>query len=585
MPPPSAEHVQLVGHMLAANGFSCTPTDLAASSEPVLQALFTLLANAQNELAHRREVDELRQLAEGEARLMAQTLAKTRLGLETADRTNKALCVKADAQESAIKDLSEKYAAAKDEASKATITMNTALAQYKHKSKRKDAEFSALQERLQKMTSEQLHSAKVGIRVVNPSAKRMSAPVKISKSEKHEQDLYAVAITSLEEREKELLLENETIKSCLFSTYSRIKTCISDINKATGKPEAAILSHEPNEEARFHLPFELVREPIELQFQELLDQLGDFSDLVVNSVTPRIDETAAPAAASERYEADAAVEEGIMQLQNEIEEYKMIIEKQKSLIEMALDSEGGEGGGRGSFVESDVLSELEEQKQLIARRSEQLDEERRKFTDAAIRLGRERVQFEKEKDVFEEEKRSAATQHILEQMPDTPMYPNPIFSLPLWLKTKTPAAPRHQPTIPKTPTPALQRRPSNPSTQPASKIRSSTDTPTRTPNSKPTSSTTSRRSSETPSTTTAATTPGYSHLHASIDELGSECATFASTPAVLRLMNRSEVPGDFSPSPAKSVKSVLKKTGTTPPGAAAGSAKRRVVIDVKENVF
>ncbi|KAI9318269.1 hypothetical protein BDR26DRAFT_417082 [Obelidium mucronatum] len=346
---------------------------------------------------------------------MAQTLAKTKLNLESSDRTNKALSAKVAVQESIIKDMTAKTNLAKEEATKAVTNLHTALSQFKHKSKRREADYVMLQERLQKLTSDQLHSAKLGIRIVNPSKKKLSAPIK-SKPANHEKDLYVFAIASLEEREKELLVELNALKSTLYSTYASIKQAVKTVNHVTGIEDTdSVLSYEPHEEARFHLPFSLVKSQIEDQFQFLLGRVQGFSSMIADAMKQRTQQSST--------ESDDAIQ----RLHDEIAEYRDIVEKQKILIEMALETQVSEVGktgqetGNAGADEADFLSDLDEQRNMIARRSEQLDEERRKFTEAAIRLGRERCAFEREKEDFEEQKRTLTTQHILEQMPDTPV--------------------------------------------------------------------------------------------------------------------------------------------------------------------
>jgi hypothetical protein len=47
-----------------------------------------------------------------------------------------------------------------------------------------------------------------------------------------------------------------------------------------------------------------------------------------------------------------------------------------------------------------------------------LDQERKQFTEAAIRMGVERDKLYKEKQLLEEEKRLFETQKLLQQMPE-----------------------------------------------------------------------------------------------------------------------------------------------------------------------
>ncbi|ORY52685.1 hypothetical protein BCR33DRAFT_824529, partial [Rhizoclosmatium globosum] len=456
--------------------------------------------------------------------------------------------------------------------------------QPQHKQKRKEAEYTILQERLQKLTNEQNHGAKLGIRVINPSGKKMSslsqAAVK-SKSEKHEKDLFAHTIQTYEDREKQLLLETDSLKSCLYNIFTRIKAAVSNVNKATGRTTTIVLSNEPHEQARFHLPFALVRDQIEELFEGLLGEIEGMTGLLVDSLQAiKEAETVKSgmvgmAETEKRYNSCKTRSVSILEIYVTSSEYKLIIERQKHLIEMALDT-SHEGVRQNSFLgENDLLADIEEQKLMIARRSEQLDEERRKFTEAAIRLGRERCAFEKEKEEFEDEKRFAATQKILTDMPDTPIWMKK-SSAPVEKLAKTPNSPslstRKPSTIPpKTPTPlsisTQQQRTRAASTPTTAKptqqrIRTPTDT-IRTPS----------------ASKTASSTPAYSRIHATSSEVIAEGLTFASTPGILGVRERPGLDdGVVRGSGGGVVKSVLKKGGGG--GHLVGSAgKRKVVIE------
>ncbi|KAJ3390241.1 Afadin- and alpha-actinin-binding protein [Entophlyctis sp. JEL0112] len=544
--PTTSERCMMVNHLLKASGHELQISLLQSCSDDILNILFKLLANSQ---------------------------AKVRQSLEQSDRTNKALHVKIDSLESATKDLNEKLSAAKDEAAKASINLSASMAQFKHKSKRKEAEFAALQEKLQKLAVEQAHASKIGIRLINPNARKaVNLPARQTKAVKHEQEMYAVVISSHEEREKELLAELNSLKSTLFSTYAWVKDTekrVSTNNQEENSESFASIC-EPQERARFNLPFGLVKNQIEAQFKESLQCIEANLDEFRNKVTESVRELS----------KDASDEE-IGKLREEIEEYKMVVEKQKQLIEMSLHAQADADNHSMLVEEQEIMADLKAQQEALQRRSEQLNEERVKFTEAAIRLGRERVAFERERDLFEEEKRATAMAQILDQMPETPQ----------WLKKKPEAAklemsPRsvgesanvngESRQLPKTPTPQNHSTARRPARQ-IQRITTPSDAIRKTP-----------QSSQSPASIVA-------HNHS---EVLTESNTFANTPAVLRMMMDAprEIPSDFdSPvsfgseqTPAKKiVKSAMKKGGT-PPGETSSrpgsTGKRRVVIDVKENL-
>ncbi|KAJ3223473.1 Afadin- and alpha-actinin-binding protein [Chytriomyces hyalinus] len=576
----SAEQKSLVHAMLVGAGYG--EVELAGAHEGLVRAVFSLLAQTRTDAAHRSELmNRIRDLDfDAENALAAMNRCKQQL--DASDRANKALSSKLELAEVSIKDLTEKYAIAKDEAAKSTLNLSSAMAQFKHKSKKKEAEFSAFQDRLQKLTTEQLHAAKIGMRIVNPSMKKMSsfnlsntaAPTTAAaKAEKHEKDLHAVAIRTYEEREKELLVELEDVKDTVYRVFQRMKAAVLKVKDADGLSTRAVFSSDSHEQARFHLPYNLVKTQIKAHFESLVSEME-----IAASKYEQLTKSQPP---QESVATNAIDSFELTKLQNTVDEYKGIIEKQQHLLDMALDTKPEYGSNHSGLPDdSQIISDLEDQKEMLQRRGEQLDEERRKFTEAAIRLGRERVAFEQEKEAYEEEMRAISTQHILSQMPHTP----------LWMKTQPIDPRKHVNAAPKTPTNPSRTR--NHSAAPVStktpltRIKTPTDTLRQSSAGKSTPGGGISRSSSFPG----------GLAFAAEDEFIAESSTFASTPGVLKMMmEEREVPGeegveneDFPATPASSkvgnarvVKSALKKNspGTTP-GSAGSLARRRVDFGV-----
>ena len=63
---------------------------------------------------------------------------------------------------------------------------------------------------------------------------------------------------------------------------------------------------------------------------------------------------------------------------------------------------------------------FESERKTIQDIKDQLERERREFTEAAIKMGRERSILQKEKHAFEEQKRIWETESLLMALPATP---------------------------------------------------------------------------------------------------------------------------------------------------------------------
>ncbi|KAJ3238189.1 Afadin- and alpha-actinin-binding protein [Chytriomyces hyalinus] len=565
------EQKSLVHAMLVGAGYG--QVELPGAHKRLIRAVFSLLSQTRTDAAHRSELmNRIRDLDfDAENALTAMNRCKQQL--DASDRVNKALNSKLELAKASIKDLTEKYTIAKDEDAKSTLYLSSAMAQFKVLSKFPHLNYSTLttpptpgstnprkkkQNSLpsktasKKLTTEQLHAGKIGMRIVNPSMKKMSsfnlstaaAPkTAAAKAEKHENDLHAVAIRTYEEREKELLVELEDVKDTIYRVFQRMKAAVLKVKDADGLSTRTVFSSDSHEEARFHLPYNLVKTQINAHFESLVSK---YEQLITSQPS------------HEPVTINTIDSFELTKLQNTVDEYKGIIEKQQHLLDMALDTNPEYVSNHSGLPDdSQIISDIEDQKEILQRRGEQLDEELRKFTEAAIRLGRERVAFEQAKEAYEEEMRAISTQHILSEMPDTP----------LWMKTQ----------------PIDTRKPTH--------VAPSTPTPTTNPPR-------ARTQSAAPSTPASGISRSSSFpgglAFAADDEFIAEISTFASTPGVLKMMmEEREVSGDegvegeeFPATPScgslkvgntRVVKSALKKNS---PGSTLGSAgslaKRRV---------
>ncbi|CCM01360.1 uncharacterized protein FIBRA_03410 [Fibroporia radiculosa] len=82
--------------------------------------------------------------------------------------------------------------------------------------------------------------------------------------------------------------------------------------------------------------------------------------------------------------------------------------------------------GEAGEVSVDLMTgpACDEEKQRLDARFKQLEEERQKFTEAAVRLGREKAVLEAERIKFLEEKRSWQVEAMLAELPPTPVQPS-----------------------------------------------------------------------------------------------------------------------------------------------------------------
>ncbi|KDQ19658.1 hypothetical protein BOTBODRAFT_28227 [Botryobasidium botryosum FD-172 SS1] len=118
----------------------------------------------------------------------------------------------------------------------------------------------------------------------------------------------------------------------------------------------------------------------------------------------------------------------IKTLKTELEESKAaaILQSQNLIDQFANDTRfirgSAEAGGSTDPDDMDAVSpgEIENLTAQIAEQQRVLDSERARFTEATIKLGRERAEIEAERLKFSEEKRAWALEKMLASMPETP---------------------------------------------------------------------------------------------------------------------------------------------------------------------
>ncbi|KAG2363148.1 Afadin and alpha-actinin-binding-domain-containing protein [Suillus spraguei] len=147
----------------------------------------------------------------------------------------------------------------------------------------------------------------------------------------------------------------------------------------------------------------------------------------LDSISERLSQRAAALPAPGYIKASDALEnkrlQGIIdELRSELDEAKKlherhVLETQALLMQIATQTSSTERITRDESVELMTQPERDLAAERLERMKTELDEERRKFTDAAVKLGREKAALETERIQFLEEKRSWHVEQMLSELP------------------------------------------------------------------------------------------------------------------------------------------------------------------------
>ncbi|KAJ3095217.1 hypothetical protein HDU97_007145 [Phlyctochytrium planicorne] len=333
------ERIPVIQHMLSSVGLKVNLEELSENKNhelttSILDAFFALLCQSQRhgsqEEDSRERMNQL--LMENDA--LSGNIKKLKGVCENLEQQNHNLSLRLEQAEKSHKDLSKKAQTLNDQLTKEKANNQANATQYKHTLKRLHGEMANLKDRVQKSTNDSLHSQKCKIRLINPLTK----PVTSAKV-KNEDHFQNVVMSTMEAREKELLVENQDLRNALLHFFSKARKDI----------------------------FRYCEMEMDLR-QQILRQ----DELI----------------------QDAIFEKPMAQDVKSREEEELIAEENRL------------------------------QKERLEKRLAELEQDRKRFTEAAVKLGLERAALQKERQIFESEKSSFETTKMLHtiDVPVTPMW-------------------------------------------------------------------------------------------------------------------------------------------------------------------
>ncbi|KAJ3195956.1 hypothetical protein HK101_010549 [Irineochytrium annulatum] len=429
----SEDRLALIENLLAGAGHEVNLKVLNGlghneSATSILEAFFALLAQMQRDGSYREELKTRMREAALENDRLTNSISKLKQSLENSEKHSSTLHSKCLQAEKTSKEINEKLQACRDELMKQTSALQATSLQLKHKLKKKEADLLVLRERVQKSSVDQLASQKVGLRLTNPvkrpakptgtGAKRAQTSVcfdhekLLVDSVPKEAEFYNLMMGTREEREKEIVSENQALRRMLFEVYVAVREQMQllaneEEDKVVRSKEACIdflqFFNRDTELARFSLPLnDIVEDVLKSKFQSLFTRIREQVSRI-RAVDPA-NAPSQPITLS-------------TDMQREIDEYKRIIDRQNALLQIASAAEP-------EFKDEDederVSEGLAHSREVLEQRTRQLDEERRKFTEAAIRLGKERCALDRERELLEHERSSFESMQLLSKLPKTP---------------------------------------------------------------------------------------------------------------------------------------------------------------------
>uniref|UniRef100_A0A1X7TGZ5 Uncharacterized protein n=1 Tax=Amphimedon queenslandica TaxID=400682 RepID=A0A1X7TGZ5_AMPQE len=278
--------------------------------------------------------------------------------------------------------------------------------QYEHELRKKEREYHRLNERLGQLVLNKNQEKKLGMKLLNTLQVSSSRGGGGGVGARGSEDIsaYRLVVNHYEEKQKELILENSSLRDSLCNMEKELVTLLnykyfsslsspshSFINKADEEVESSVHEREREElldSGHYQMPYDIVRQDIEENLRDKYDRLREYIVSLKKGHT---------SSSSESYDKE------IEDLEKKLSDYRDIISQQELLLEKQLEESSSDPGGAGFLNESKFLKKEE---MLVLREEknknheEHLKNEEERLSLLARQLDRERRNFEDKKATF-----------------------------------------------------------------------------------------------------------------------------------------------------------------------------------------
>ncbi|CAG8594340.1 4429_t:CDS:10, partial [Paraglomus occultum] len=461
--------VDYINVQLDAFGYSSSLNFLDNSRESttqIIHCIFGLLQQRQKDIGYQDEMNDLNRRLQSDLELLTSNLKSTKQRAETSEREVDCLKTKLKWAEDKLREEVEKHRATRDDLSKTKSNLQYTKTLCTHEVRKREIEYERFKERMQRVLNDRYRSAKIGLKILNPAPKPAKS---ISNNDRNGQSLtetpaleqqsadiemFKQVVADSEARQNELIHENSSLRQLLYEVHGQILSFLEDQADVLETPTPvnnADRFQTPNmrtrRNAKFQLPYEMFAQNIESEINDVLTVLRNEWDNRPAAMTAEVEQRDQELQYQQleiqqreeelmkreleleetRGELEVIMKElqgkdkEIRSQQEEIEVLKNNLanttedvtqgaEEAQRIIER-FESKAFEDGLDDVSVHELTVPEYDAADEDIERRREQLNEERRKFTESLLKLGKDREILLQERVEFEIEKRQWRAKH------------------------------------------------------------------------------------------------------------------------------------------------------------------------------
>ncbi|XP_061469862.1 afadin- and alpha-actinin-binding protein-like [Rhineura floridana] len=327
------------------------------------------------------EAEEMRQT--GELDYLRTRHGKLKNQVEACEREIAAVQSKEQQLQSKNKQLNSMLKGEKDEITKLLSALANQKSQHIHEMKRKEQELIRLKEKMSQLVNDK-KDKRGTIEVLNalPRADGKRGTWKTGKSlGRKEEELYRTQLAKQERREQGLALENTHLKQLLNQVGQ-------DIEQLLGTDRGSAQGTE------LSCPYRAFQEQW-CSLRNSIKTVGGQAVYLANSCVSKGGRQNPVISITDH-------DKEIMKLKEEIEESRVLIALQQQCFQEQLTAASSSelpAHLKGSYF-LEEQQRLQEEQDMFEEQKQAFEVERKNFTEAAIRLGRERKQFEERKALF-----------------------------------------------------------------------------------------------------------------------------------------------------------------------------------------
>ncbi|XP_019619685.1 PREDICTED: afadin- and alpha-actinin-binding protein-like isoform X2 [Branchiostoma belcheri] len=393
----------------------------------LVNVTYDLIAGHHKHLNKQRELEDQSHKYSAEIRHLENTQQHLKDQITSSEQDQAIRQERHRQLQSDLVDQEKKTKKLQDEVRKLKSVLQSRDTQFRHDLRKKEREMARVKDRLHAL-AEKKKERRQGIEILNvvPRGDGGRKTWKTSKEEKKSQEeLHRSIVANYEEREKELRTENQELRETLTFLQQEVSTVFSAVvrqDREHNPMSPDSLDHDDLGDGHLQMPYEVVQNIVEGKLKDQLHSMlhligGQTSHQGSNERNCASDEAklndlnagqrAAKAAADvesrssngEDEESDDGCSSASLDVEARLEAYKTLIMKQEELLQQTFAAADCEQDTQDAlFIEEKMAlererREMEEEKATFA-------EERKRFTDAAIRLGRDRQKFEEERTHF-----------------------------------------------------------------------------------------------------------------------------------------------------------------------------------------